>query len=260
MKKLNLSFLRNLTDEDKILLNQIADWTVAAENRYLRKFSFFLDERQSAFCEQLLKVVKFNNYKFYGGYEEAVRKVLCVYSEYSVIENEDFPINCLLLKYNDNYILSHRDILGSLMSLNIARNTVGDIVIGKGCAQVYLYSTVSELVIRNISKIGRVGVTIQQNNINPIQAELKFEEITGTVSSLRLDCILSLGLHISREKSKSIIMSKGVMLNHAVTYSVDMVLNADDVFSVKGFGKYIFKSVNGVSKKNRFHITLNKYI
>lgn len=61
MKKLNLSFLRNLTDEDKILLNQIADWTVAAENRYLRKFSFFLDERQSAFCEQLLKSLKFNN-------------------------------------------------------------------------------------------------------------------------------------------------------------------------------------------------------
>lgn len=105
-----------------------------------------------------------------------------------------------------------------------------------------------------------MGVTVQQNDIKPIQTELKFEEITGTVSSLRLDCILSLGLHVSREKSKSIIISKGVMLNHAATYNVDTVLNTGDVFSVKGFGKYIFKSVNGVSKKNRFHITLNKYI
>lgn len=260
MKKLNLSFLRNLTDEDKIFLNQIADWTTAAEKRYLKKFSFFLDERQLALCEQLLKSLKFNNYKFYGGYDNSVRKILCVCSEYSVIENEDFPVTCLLIKYNDNYILSHRDILGSLMSLNIARNTVGDIVIGKGCAQVYMYNTVSELVIQNISKIGHVGVTVQQNDIKPIQTELKFEEITGTVSSLRLDCIVSLGLHVSREKSKSIIMSKGVMLNHSVTYNVDTVLNAGDVFSVKGFGKYIFKSVNGVSKKNRFHITLNKYI
>ncbi|MDE6148936.1 MAG: RNA-binding protein [Ruminococcus sp.] len=260
MKKLNLSFLKNITDEDKFLLNQVADWVTAAENKYIKKYSFFLDECQSMFCEQVLKSLKFNNYKLYGGCERANRKILSVYSEYCIVNDDDFPIRCLLFKYNSKYTLSHRDFLGSLMSLNIARNTVGDIVVSKGCAQIYVYNTIYELVLQSISKIGRVGVTVQENNIEPIEADVKFEEISGTASSLRLDCILSLSLHISREKSKSIIMTKGVIINHIITYSVDTVLNMGDIFSVKGFGKYILKSINGVSKKNRFHITLNKYV
>ncbi len=260
MKKLNLSFLKNITDEDKILLNQVADWAAAAENKYISKYSFFLDERQSALCEQMLKSMTFSNYRFYGGHEGADRNILCVYPDYSTAENNDFPINCLLFKYNKDYKLSHRDFLGSLMSLNIARNTIGDIVVSNGRAQIYVYDKVCDLVLRDISKIGRVGVTVQQNNIDPLRVSVEFEEISGTVSSLRLDCVLSLSLRISREKAKSIIMSKGIVLNHLMTYDADTVLKDGDIFSIKGFGKYIFKSINGVSKKNRFHITLNKYV
>ena len=56
-------------------------------------------------------------------------------------------------------------------------------------------------------------------------------------------------------------MSKGIVLNHLMTYDADTVLKDGDIFSIKGFGRSIFlKSINGVSKKNRFHITLNKYV
>lgn len=260
MKNLNLSFLNNITDEDKILLNQIAEWAFSAENRYLKKFSFFLDERQISICDQVLKSLKYSNYRFYGGYEYADRKILCVYSEYDKAEKEDFPIIPLAFKYNDSYELSHRDFLGSLMSLNISRNTVGDIIVGKGCAQVFVFDTVSDLILSEVSKIGRVGVNIESNSILAVSNSPEFKEINGTVASLRLDCIVSLALHISREKAKALIISKNVAVNHVTINGTDTLLNLGDVFSIHGYGKFILKSLNGVSKKNRFHVTLNKYV
>ena len=260
MKNLNLSFLKNLDDEDKILLNRVADWIQIAENKYFCKYSFLLDERQIQLCEQLFASLKCNNFTFYGGYDTATRKVLCVYPEYDIPGNDDFPIDSLLFKYKKEYNLSHRDFLGSLMSLNIARNTIGDIVVGEGCTQVYVYNTITDLIIDNISKIGRVGVSIQKVDSELVKAQVNFEEISGTVASLRIDCVLSLALHQSREKVKAIINSRGVVINHIINYNADTALKDGDIFSVKGFGKFIFKSTNGVSKKNRFHITLFKYL
>lgn len=260
MKKLNLSFLKNITDEEKILLNQVADWTLIVENRYLKKYSFFLDERQSDLCERVLNSLKFSSYSFYGGHTEAIRRILCVYPEYDIAQQEDFPIKSLLFKYKNEYTLSHRDFLGALMSLNIARNTIGDIIVGEGCTQIYVYETVCDMICESISKIGRIGVSIEQSESEQIKSDLKYEKLSGTVASLRLDCILSLALHISREKAKAIILSKGAVVNHMITYSTDTILNAGDIFSVRGFGKFVFESINGVSKKNRFHITLNKFV
>lgn len=260
MKNLNLSFFKNLTDEDKILLNKVADWTVISSEKHLKKFSFFLDERQSALCDELLKSLCFSSYDFYGGFDDASRKVLCVYPEYDVIEHGDYPIKPLLFEYKKDYKLTHRDFLGALMSLNIARNTVGDIIVNDGFAQVYVYDTVCDMIIDSISKIGRVGVSIKVKKSEQIKPNITFEEINGTVASLRIDCLLSLVLHLSREKAKAIISSKGVVINHMLTYNADAMLNESDVFSVKGYGKFVVKSVNGISKKNRFHVTMCKYI
>ena len=45
-----------------------------------------------------------------------------------------------------------------------------------------------------------------------------------------------------------------------ISYKADTVLKESDVFSVKGHGKYILKSINGVSKKEKIRITLCKFI
>ena len=85
-------------------------------------------------------------------------------------------------------------------------------------------------------------------------------EITGTVSSLRADCLLSFSLHISREKAAALIRQHGISINHMMCYKADSVLKESDVFSVKGHGKYVLKSINGVSKKEKIRITLCKFI
>lgn len=256
----NLPFFNNLSADDNILLKQILDWIYLAENKYAKKFSFFLNENQSVLCQRIFESQKFESYSFYGGYENAKRKLLCVHSPYEKVAENDFPLEPLLFKYRKADNLSHRDFLGTLMALNIARNTIGDIIITDSSTQVFVYDKIAPVIIDNISKIGSVGVCISKGKMDNINVSDKFQRISGTVSSLRLDCVLSLILRLSREKIKMLIATKDINVNYMSINKPDYQLKESDVFSVRGYGKFIFESVDRITKKDRFHITIKKYI
>lgn len=259
MKPVNLSFMGNVSDEDRILLNKIYQWACAAEEKYTEKFSFFLDERQQNLCDKLLKSICFENYRFFGGYESAKRTVLGLFPPYGEFDDSDFPIDSFTFKYRKADVLTHRDFLGSLMSQRIARDTVGDIIVSEGKASVFVYKTVSPIV-DEITKIGKIGVKASRGfeikNI-PVQ---QFEELCGTVASLRLDCLAGFALKTSREKASALIKIKGAEVNHMVVNAPDFPLSEGDDFSFRGFGKFRFESCGALTKKNRIHIILKKYI
>ncbi|GAB5082649.1 RNA-binding protein [Hominimerdicola sp. 21CYCFAH17_S] len=260
MKPLDLSFLGNISDEDKILLNRTAQWAFCAENKYQLKYSFFLDERQAKLCETVLKSIKFDSCCFYGGYEDAKRKIIGFFPPFSDPDKNAFPIVPVTFTYRKSDNLSHRDFLGSLMSLRISRETVGDIIVSEGESVIFLYKTIAEYVLQNMNKIGRTGVKCNigyNTDIIPVQ---KFEEIKGTAAALRLDCIVSLALRISREKAAGLISTSGAEVNHLHITSPSFQLSEGDEFSVKGYGKFILLQAGGITKKQRIHITLTKYV
>ena len=111
-----------------------------------------------------------------------------------------------------------------------------------------------------INKIGRVGVKAQYGFDSSIVPSVQMSKMIGTVASLRADCVISFALRISREKAASLIRQLGISVNHMISYKADTILNESDVFSVKGHGKFVLKSINGVSKKERIHVTLCKFI
>ena len=178
MKNLNLSFFNNLDDKDRILLNHVGDFVNLASEKYITKFSFFLNQKQCVLCEKLLNSLKFDNFKFYGGYNDAERKVLCVFSEYDHIAYNDFPIKSLVIRYSNNVVLTHRDILGSLMSLNISRETIGDIIVSDNRAVVFAYDTISDLIKNDITKIGKTGVAVSEESV-----DLKKEQLDALSSN-----------------------------------------------------------------------------
>ena len=144
MKLLDLSFLGNISSEDRIMLNRTAQWAYCAENKYQTKYSFFLDERQLSLCETVLKSVKFDGYCAFGGYEGAQRKVLGFFPPYGDKKQECFPIVPITFNYRKSDCLTHRDFLGAVMSLKVSREAVGDIIVSEGKSAVFLYETVSE--------------------------------------------------------------------------------------------------------------------
>lgn len=260
MGRKDLSFLHNITDEDKIFLNKLVDWTEFAREKYSLKFSGFLDERMCALSKAVLSSVRWENYVFWGGYDEAERQMLCVYPEYEEISKEDFPMEIVEFSYRAADKLTHRDFLGALMSLQIKRDCVGDILVTEGKAQVFLKDQAAQLAMENIRKIGRVGVKLSLGAQELLVPKPDFEQINGVVSTLRIDSVVSVMLKISRAKASAAIKNGTVSVNHFPCESTDKVLCEGDKLSIRGRGKFLLSSVGGVTKKDKIHITVLKYI
>lgn len=255
----NIGFLGALSHEDRLLAAKVLDAAEMSEDKYMNKFTFFLDEHQQMLCRKVLGSVCFENYRFFGGYDTAQRQILGTFAPYSDTEDDIFPITAFTFTYRKSDHLTHRDFLGCLMSLGIERDTVGDIIVSEGRAVVFVCDTVA-LLVSAIDKVGRVGVKVREGfelSAIPIQ---EYRELSGTVASLRLDCVLSLALRISREKAADLIRSAGAEVNYVSVYAADARLSAGDVFSVRGYGKFRLDDEGAATKKDRIFITVKKYV
>jgi len=257
MSTLN-GYFSKLPPEDRLLASHITDMADICEKSFKPKFSAFLDERQILLAQSALNSRGFERYGFFGGYEGASRQVLGVFPPYC--EEEGYPISAVEFKYREQEKLSHRDFLGVVMSKQIRRDMIGDIIVGSGCTTVFVYDTVKYTLLSEITKIGSAGVKTHENPNPEITVTQEFTERSGSVSSLRLDSVLAMAAGISRGKASDIIKCGAVSVNYAVTESAAKELCEGDVFSARGFGKFILFSVDGRTKKDKYRITVKKYI
>lgn len=248
-----------LTEDEVLLVKNIMSSAEKSQNYYLKKFSFFLNQRQQVILEEKLKGSGFEGFLFYGGYADAERKILGLFPPYSDNSLESFPIASLDFTFREEDNLTHRDFLGALMSLGIKREMIGDIIVLKGKAVAFVYKTVATLVYE-LTRIGKIGVRVSEHNTLIELPQKSFSEISGTVSSLRLDCVVAFAVKISREKAHNLIKSTGVDLNYCKNFEPDSHISEGSVFSVRGFGKYKLFSVGATTKKDRIHITVHKFV
>lgn len=168
----------------------------------------------------------------------------------------EFPISALEFRYRNCDKLNHRDFLGVLMSLGIERETVGDILVDDGRTIVFVKSDLKYYIVSQISKIGNVGVKIYDADLSKLPKGRGTEELSLVVSSLRLDNIVAAVAGMSREKTKSFILTGNVSLNYIQTMNISQQTVAGDVLIIRGKGKYILNAVMGETKKGRIRISL----
>ncbi len=249
---------------DKIFFAKLADMVNRCERNGVYSFSNFFDERQCAEAERwCVRNTGGLHFMLYGGFPEANRKMLAVYPDYcDDYVYDDFPIKCVTFRYRKEDKLMHRDFLGTFMGMNFKREVIGDIVVGEGITQAFVTETAARLITSTVSKIGRTGVKVSDNE--PFEIVLsdvqKFKDISGTVASLRLDCVTALAVNVSREKAAAFIRADRVDVNHFTVSSVSHELKEGDILSIRGCGRFILSGINGLTRKNRVHIILKKYI
>lgn len=247
---------------DKLLEARFEDMFRRCERNYSPVYSAFLDERQCAAAERFCsrRIGGELMYMLWGGFEDAQRKMLCVYNEYSAeYIKDEFPMRCLTFTFRKEDRLTHRDFLGSFMAMRLKRETVGDIIIAEGIAQVFAADVAARLILGSTTKIGRIGVKISDSEPFSLEVKQEFSDIGGTVASLRLDCVVGLAAKVSRENAARLIRSEKVSVNHFPVMSVAHELHKGDVISVRGSGKFILSEIKGTTKKGRIHINLRKY-
>lgn len=259
MKQKNLSFLGDISVEEKNFFSRVIEWSIMAEEKFITKYSGFLDERMIVLCRKVFSSLKYDNYAFWGGYENAERKMLCVYPPYDEVDLNKFPLKAIKFSFREQDKLSHRDFLGALMSLQISRDSIGDILVGDGIAYVFVRESVADCIFP-INKIGKIGVKICEGFDEDFIPKCEYREIHGTVASMRSDCIFSLALGVSREKAVNILKSGNAYVDHSLCSQPSKLMEEGSKFSARGYGKYLLKKVDGISRKDRIHITVYKYI
>lgn len=253
------SFLGNLSDEDEILVRRVCDIAKRAEDKYFPCFTHFLDPRQQSLSKEVLISLKYDNFAFFGGYEGTSRAKLGIFPDYERPDEAKFNIASFTFNYRTEDKLVHRDFLGSLMALNIKRDMIGDIIVGEGKSVVYADENISFLILHDIKKVGKTGVKVHDGNDGSVISIQTFTEIRGTVSQLRLDCIVSLAVGLSREKASAIIKNTGVIIDYRLVNSPSYQMTEGQSFSIRGYGKYTFVKICGFTRKNRVTVIIKKF-
>ena len=156
--------------------------------------------------------------------------------------------------------LTHRDLLGSLMALGVTRETLGDILVFPRWADVLATAPAAELLLSDWTDAGRVRLhtaPLPLAQLTPPQEKTK--EIRDTVSSLRLDAVLSAMLHVSRGTAAELIEAGRVEINHLPVEKPHAPVYEQDVFTVRGKGRFRLTALPGKSKKDRSIIEFFQY-
>ena len=243
--------------DDGLLAARVQDLLHQAQHR--PAFLGFLDETQAAICEDVLARAAPGAALLWGGYPDAERKIAGVFPDYLEPMPEMFPIAPITFTFRKEDSLSHRDFLGSLMALGVERDSIGDILVGKGRCVVFVRKELERYFLENVTKIGRVGVSGFPGAEEPLPLEREFQVMTGVVASQRLDCMVAFLCRISREKAAGLITAGLVMRNHRETLSVSERLNEGDSISVRGSGKFIIDRLGPFTVKGRLSVSCRKF-
>lgn len=237
------------------MLAKVFDKAQAAQKTGRAMFTDFLSEREYAQVLLRKKHIDSVAVKAFGGYSDAGRVMLC----FSDCE-EVFPIMAVRITGKGADALRHPDFLGSLMSLGIERSCIGDIVKGDGEWVVFCIEGIATFVADSLREVGGVYVNCTVADLPEVNVELKFEEITGTVASLRADSVVSVMLKTSRSKAAEYIEGQRFYLNQLLCTKCDKEIKENDILTVRGHGKARVALISGRSKKGRIFITIQKYM
>lgn len=208
----------------------------------------------------ILGEIKYVPHVIWGGFDGAERKIVLIGCE---IEDCEY-VNLIASEFISvlrisviNGVLSHRSILGSVLGLGIKREMIGDIIVQNNLCDIIVSKNIAEFILNNFKFVGHEKVEVHEISLDEIMIqEDSSKEVKTTVSSLRLDSVISAGYGISREKSSSLVKGEMVKLNHIVVKSAVKVLREGDLISVRGKGRLEIREIGGVSKSGRIKIIL----
>ncbi len=246
-------------DVREFIIKNVSKLEGVLDNFDIRRTGFMNPYEQKLFNSILNAFSNEISYRVIGGNENSERKMFIIYPNY--IYEVELPIKLLRLYGNFKFEkISHRDCLGALMSVGITREKIGDIHIHKCFIDVVIDEAIGNYMISNITSIRHCSI---KGKILPIEelteTEIELVKKEYSVSSLRLDNIIAEAFNLSRASAISVIKSERVKVNYEPIFSQSKEIEENSLISVKGYGRFVFISSNGFSKKGKIRISLAHY-
>lgn len=224
----------------------------------------FLTEPEIIKAEKHLHSVNVSNYFFFGGYEEANRKMLFFFpskiSYDMAFSNVNQILEVLRIELPNSQInhFAHKDYLSAIMKLGIIREKFGDIIVYPEGADFivqkenafYFRDHLQELIRFRKSTIRICDIANIHENTS------KTEEISIIINSMRVDNFVAEICHCSRNKAEEVLLQEKVMINYEPIAKASKTVDIGDIITIRGFGRYIVKEFSRKTKSDKNVIIL----
>ena len=258
--------------DSQLLERRFIDLSRAAYQRDIITFSDFLNLNEQNILHTLPKDRLYTGVVSFGGFGLAERQMAAFIPEALSLRwgkskldpgDIDYPFSVLkIAPLNRKFAeaLSHRDYLGALLNLGIERCKTGDIIVNGSDAMVFVHRDMVQLVLDELTRVRHTSVSVSEITLSELKYTPEYEEIRGTVASVRLDSLLALAFSSSRSKLTGLIEGAKVYVNGRLVTSNGYEPKEGDVISVRGMGKFRYESTGGRTRKNRISVTVHRYV
>lgn len=245
--------------EEELLRKRLAELASRAAGQGRYTFSEFLTPAEQS---ALIAMRPDAPFQLEGGYPDAERRVAVFGSEALCGYEAEPPIACLYVRPRAakfDGALGHRDVLGALMALGVRRGVLGDIVLHEGGAYVFCLESIAPYLAETLTEVGRAPVAAKLLDAPPELEAAEPEEVSVNVASERLDALVAAVWRLSRAESQELFYRQKVFVNGRAAENPSAAPQVGDIVSVRGFGRFLYRGVSGLSRKGRLFVTVGVY-
>ena len=219
----------------------------------------FLDLSEQTVLQRVRKSLAPAELRLFGGAEGCERRM----AGFGLYSEADFPIACLNLqptglKFAEE--LSHRDVLGALMSLGFERSLLGDIVVREKEAWFFCAERIAAVIEENLLSVRRTSVRCIRISTPPEGKLFRTEQRVIQVASERMDALVAHAFRLSRGEAQSLFPAGKVFLDGAECVSPDSNPGKGQIVSVRGMGRFRFLGAETVSRKGKLNTVIEMYV
>lgn len=251
--------------KDELITARIEDRISQCREGYYVTSTGLLDTHEQALAIAASRHAAGVRTLMYGGYDDAERRMLvCIPRDIPMSDKEAVDGLLSVLRVRLPAIsreLSHRDYLGSLLGLGIERRLTGDILVRPDGADIIIVPSIGEFLKNELHRIGPVEVKTEEVPVcSLIVPEERAEYIKDSVSSVRLDSVVSSAFRLSRGRAAEAIRRGLVSVDHAECIKPDAAVHEGSSIVLKGKGKAVLEETGGESRKGRIRIVIKRFI
>lgn len=235
--------------QDKILRDNVLDkYYSYLSNKRKTSTNFF----NSFDIDKITRFLDNKNIE-YGVYDKYpfLEKKIIYFGEY------DNYITIFKAKKSDK--IKHSNILGTLFSLGLTDDVIGDIIVMDDYFYLTTLTRLSSFIKNNLTIINGERIELLEETDIVLNKD-RFLKMKLLVSSMRVDTIVSKITNTNRLKVNSMIKDNIILVNYNTIKSSSLILKNNDILSIRKYGKYIIKNIIGTTKKNNLVLEIEKYI
>lgn len=254
----NENIAQHFRPDEAPFIDQMMGLISTASSQYRPVLTDFLNPRQLYILQTLVNQHDQLKMQSSGGYAGAEMQRSLIYPDYFQPTIADFKLQLIEINYPVKFVeLHHRQIMGVLLGSGIKRETFGDILNEDDHWQFFVKIELTDYIGAQVDRIGRTHVQLMTVNWDQIvHPSDDWETFETTVSSLRLDVIISSAFNYSRNRSKELIEHGMVRVNWEELDRPDYELAIHDQVSVRHAGRIKLNALQGKNKKQKLRITL----